>query len=76
MMDFEEYEFIIKDWPGKDHRNDDALSRTYEEVGDHLEDDDFLNAKLFALDAENVLKEYKEVVDYLLHDKFPNGTNK
>jgi hypothetical protein len=45
-------------------------------VGDHLEDDDFLNAKLFALDAENVLKEYKEVVDYLLHDKFPNGTNK
>ncbi len=72
----QEYEFTIKDRPGKNHRNDDALSRTYEEVGDHLEDDDFLDAKLFALDAKKVLKEYKKVVDYLLHHKFPNGTNK
>ncbi len=52
------------------------LSQTYGEVGDHSEDDDFLNAKLFALDVKKMLKEYKEVVDYLLNHKFPNGTNK
>jgi hypothetical protein len=45
-------------------------------VGDRSKDDDFLDAKLFTLDAKKVSKEYKKVVDYLLHHKFPNGTNK
>jgi hypothetical protein len=39
-------------------------------VGDCSEDDDFLDVELFALDAEKVSKEYKEVVDYLFHHKF------
>ncbi len=56
---FQEYEFIMKDQPRKNHENIDTLSQTYEEVGDHLEDDDFLDAKLFALDGEKVSREYK-----------------
>jgi hypothetical protein len=39
-------------------------------------DDDFLDVELFALDAKKVSKKYKEVVDYLLHHKFPNKVNK
>jgi hypothetical protein len=45
-------------------------------VGDCSEDDDFLDAELFALDVEKVSNKYKEVVDYLLHHKFPNIANK
>jgi hypothetical protein len=45
-------------------------------VGDCLGDDVFLDAKLFTLDVEKVFKEYKEVVDYFLHHKFPNRANK
>jgi hypothetical protein len=45
-------------------------------VGDCSKDDGFLDAKLFALDVKKVSKEYKEVVDYLFHHKFPNRANK
>ncbi len=70
------YEFIIQDHPRKKHGNTNALSRTYKEVKKHSEDDNFLDAQLFAFDVEKVLREYKEVVEYLLHHKFPKRANK
>ncbi len=44
-------------------------------MGDHSKDDDFLDAKLFALNVK-VSREYKDMVDYLLHHKFLDKANK
>jgi len=70
------YEFIIQDHPRKKHGNTNALFQTYKEVKKHSEDDNFLDAQLFAFNVEKVLREYKEVVEYLLLHQFPKRTNK
>jgi len=51
----QEYEFTINDQLRKKYGNVDTLLWTYKLVGDHLKDDDFPNAKLFAFDVEKML---------------------
>jgi len=61
---------------GRQHGNVDGLTRAYEGVGDVLKDDDFLDATIMAINAEEALEEYREIIQYLDDMKFPVGATK
>jgi hypothetical protein len=54
----EEFDIDIIHRPGRRHDNVDGLARTYEGVGDVLEDDDFLDVAIMSINAEETLEEY------------------
>jgi len=54
----------------RQHDNVDGLKRAYEGMGDVLEDDDFLDATIMTINAKEILKEYREITQYLDGMKF------
>jgi hypothetical protein len=62
--------------PGRRHGNVDGLTRTYKGVGDVLEDDDFPDAAIMAINVKEALEEYREIIQYLDGMRFPVGATK
>jgi hypothetical protein len=58
------------------HGNVDGLTRAYEGVGDVSEDDDFLDATIMTINANEMSEEYKKIIQYLDGMRFPLGTIK
>jgi hypothetical protein len=58
----------------RQHGNVDGLTRAYEGGGDVSEDEDFLNAAIMAINAEEALDKYQEIIQYLDGMRFPVGT--
>jgi len=67
----EEFDIDIVHRPGRRHGNVDGLSRAYEGVGDVSKDDDFLDAAIMAINAEEAPEEYREIIQYLNGMRFP-----
>ncbi len=61
---------------GRWHGNVDGLTRAYEGVGDVSKDDDFPNATIMSINAEETHEEYREIIQYLDGMRFPNGATK
>jgi hypothetical protein len=72
----EEFGIDIVHRPRKRHGNVDGLTRAYEGVGDVSEDDDFLDAAIMTINAEEALEEYREIIQYLDGMRFPDGATK
>jgi len=72
----EEFDIDIVHRPGRRHGNVDDLTRAYEGVGGVSEDDDFLDAAIMSINAEETLEEYREIIQYLDGMRFPNGAIK
>ncbi len=72
----EEFDINIIHCPKRRHGNVDGLTRAYEGVGDVSEDDDFSNAAIMSINAEEAPKEYREIIQYLDGMKFPDGATK
>jgi hypothetical protein len=72
----EEFDIDIVHRPGRQHGNVDGLTRTYEGVGDVSEDDDFSDATIMAINAEEAPEEYREIIQYLDGMRFPVGATK
>ncbi len=68
----EEFDIDIIHCPGRRHDNVDGLAKTYEGVGDVLEDDDFLDVAIMSINAEETLEEYREIIQYLDGMRFPD----
>ncbi len=49
----------------RQHGNVDGLKRAYEGMGDVLENDDFLDATIMTINVKEILKEYREIIQYL-----------
>ncbi len=58
----EEFDIDIIHCPGRRHGNVDGFTKAYEGVGDVLEDDDFPDAAIMAINAEEALEEYQEII--------------
>jgi len=52
----EEFDIDIVHCPGRWHGNVDGLTRAYEGMGDVLKDDDFPNATIMTINAEETFK--------------------
>jgi len=61
----EEFDIDIVHHPRRRHDNVDGLTRAYKGVGDVLWDDNFLDAAIMAINAEEALEEYREIIQYL-----------
>jgi hypothetical protein len=72
----EEFDIDIVHRPGRRHGNVNGLTRAYEGVGDVLEDDDFPNAAIMSINAEEAPKKYQKIIQYLDGMRFPNGVTK
>jgi hypothetical protein len=72
----EEFDIDIVHRPGRRHGNVDGLTRAYEGVGDVSEDDDFPDAAIMSINAEEAPKEYREIIQYLDGMRFPDGATK
>jgi hypothetical protein len=72
----EEFDIDIVHRPGRRHGNVDGLTRAYKGVGDVLWDDNFLDATIMAINAEEALEEYREIIQYLNGMRFPVGATK
>jgi hypothetical protein len=72
----EEFDIDIVHCPGRRHGNVDGLTRAYEGMGDVLEDDDFLDATIMTINADEAPKEYREIIQYLDGMRFPIGATK
>jgi hypothetical protein len=72
----EEFDIDIVHRPGRRHGNVDGLTRAYEGVGDVSEDDNFLDAAIMSINAEEALEEYREIILYLDGMRFPDGATK
>jgi hypothetical protein len=72
----EEFDIDIVHCPGRRHGNVNGLTRTYEGVGDVSEDDDFPDAAIMSINAEEAPEEYREIIQYLDGMKFPDGATK
>jgi len=72
----EKFDIDIVHRPGRRHGNVDGLIRAYEGVGDVSKDDDFLDAAIMSINAEDALEEYQEIIQYLDGMRFPNGATK
>jgi hypothetical protein len=72
----EEFDIDIIHRLGRRHGNVDGLTRAYEGVGDVSEDDDFLDASIMTINAEEAPEEYREIVQYLDGMRFPDGATK
>jgi len=58
----EEFDIDIIHCPGRRHGNVDGFTKAYEGVGDVSEDDDFPDAAIMAINAEEALEEYQEII--------------
>jgi len=77
MVTFEkEFDIDIVHRPGRRHGNVDGLTRAYEGVGGVSEDDDFPDAVIMSINAEEAPKEYREIIQYLDGMRFLDGTTK
>jgi hypothetical protein len=76
LLFMEEFDINIIHRPRRQHGNVDGLTRAYEGVGDVSEDDDFPNAAIMSINAEETPKEYREIIQYLDGMKFPDGATK
>ncbi len=72
----EEFDIDIVHRLGRRHGNVDGLTRAYEGVGDVLEDDDFPDVAIMTINVDEVLEEYREIIQYLDGMRFPVGTTK
>jgi hypothetical protein len=54
----EKFDIDIVHRPGRRHGNVDGLTRAYEGVGNVSEDDDFPDATIMAINADETLEEY------------------
>jgi hypothetical protein len=72
----EEFDIDIVHRLGRRHGNVDGLIRAYKGVGDVLEDDDFPDATIMSINAEETLQEYREIIQYLDDMRFPDGATK
>jgi len=67
----EEFDIDIVHRSGRRHGNVDGLIRAYEGVGDVSKDDNFPDAAIMAINAEEALEEYQEIIQYLNGMRFP-----
>jgi hypothetical protein len=72
----EEFDIDIVHCPGRRHTNVDGLTRAYEGVGDVSEDDDFPDATIMTINANEAFEEYQKIIQYLDGMKFPIGATK
>jgi len=72
----EKFDIDIVHRPGRRHSNVDGLTRPYEGMGVVSEDDDFPDATIMSINAEETLEEYQEIIQYLNGMRFPNGATK
>jgi hypothetical protein len=72
----EEFNIDIVHRPRRRHGNVDGLTRAYEGVGNVLEDENFPNAAIMAINADETLEEYREIIQYLDGMNFPIGATK
>ncbi len=72
----EEFDINIVHHPGRWHGNVNGLTKAYEGVGDVLEDDDFSDAAIMTINANEAPKEYRKIIQYLDGMRFPVGTTK
>jgi hypothetical protein len=72
----EEFDIDIVHRPGRQHGNVDGLTRAYEGMGDVSEDDDFLDAAIMTINAEEAPEEYRDIIQYLNGMRFPVGATK
>jgi len=72
----EEFDIDIVHHLRRWHGNVDGLIRAYEGVGDVSEDEDFPNATIMAINAEEALEKYREIIQYLDGMRFLVGTTK
>jgi len=72
----EEFDIDIIHCPGRRHGNVDGFTKAYEGVGDVSEDDDFPDAAIMAINAEEALEEYQEIIQYLNGMRFLVGATK
>jgi hypothetical protein len=76
LLFMEEFDIDIVHRLGRRHGNVDVLIRAYEGMGDVLEDDDFLDAAIMSINAEEGPKKYREIIQYLDGMRFPDGATK
>jgi hypothetical protein len=72
----EEFDIDIVHRPGRRHGNVDGFTRAYEGVGDVSEDDDFPDAAIMSINAEEAPEEYRKIIQYLDGMRFPDGATK
>ncbi len=72
----DEFDIDIVHRPGRRHGNVDGLTRAYEGVGDVSEDDEFPDAAIMSINAEEAPEEYREIIQYLDGMRFPDGATK
>ncbi len=72
----EEFDIDIVHCPRKQHGNVDGLTRAYEGMGDVSKDDNFPDATIMSINAEEAPEEYWEIIQYLDGMRFPDGAAK
>jgi len=72
----EDIDIDIVHHPGRWHGNVDGLTRAYEGVGDVSEDDDFPDATIMSINANETPEEYWEIIQYLDDMRFLDGATK
>jgi hypothetical protein len=72
----EEFDINIVHRPGRRHGNVDGLTRAYERMGDVSKNNDFPNATIMTINAEEASKEYQEIIQYFDGMRFPVGVIK
>ncbi len=72
----EEFDIDIIHCLRRRHGIVDGFTREYEGVGDVSKDDDFLNAIIMTINANEAPKKYQEIIQYLDGMRFPLGATK
>jgi hypothetical protein len=72
----EEFDIDIIHRPRRRHGNVDGLTRAYKRMGDVLEVDDFPDAAIMSINAEETPEEYRKIIQYLDGMRFPDGATK
>jgi hypothetical protein len=72
----EEFDIDIFHCLRRRHGNVDGLTKAYEGVGDVLKDNDFQDAAIMTINAEEMPKEYREIIQYLDDMRFLIGATK
>jgi hypothetical protein len=72
----EEFDIDIIHRPIRWHGNVDGLTRAYKGVGIVSEDDNFLDATIMIINANETHVKYREIIQYLDGMRFPDGVTK
>jgi hypothetical protein len=72
----EEFDIDIVHRLKRQHGNVDGLKRAYKGVGDVSKDDNFLDVVIMTINAEETLKEYQKIIQYLDGMRFLIGVTK